>query len=131
MSSYDELERDLGQVNRLLKKFESDPTPVEAFLGQEEVPSGLEEHLREQLNQFCVRKRLGHFLDLREKKDRTAYIAFLCDEFESNPRRSLHQFLVIHRVPETVRAEVEKRLKTILLLRGAARTLRKRAGLTT
>ncbi|MEX2159957.1 MAG: hypothetical protein WEB04_11205 [Dehalococcoidia bacterium] len=59
--------------------------------------------------------------------DKDAFMAMLAEKYESDIR-PIDEFMEEEAVPNEIRAELTRILKTVLLLKGAAGTFRKRAG---
>jgi hypothetical protein len=124
MDVYEEFVKRVRLVRELVEKFEAAPKSVMIFLQEEEVPAEFRDDLRERLNTICVKRRLGDFLYLVSRGDEEWYFAYLIDEFERAPKE-IADFLGSHHVPVNRRADLERLLKTVLLLSGSGRALRR------
>lgn len=123
MESYDAANR-LEYIMRMMEKFEANPSPVIVFLQEEQVPEEVRGELEQHLKAVCLLTGTAHFL--RQRLEREDYLVEMADKFEADPK-DVEKFLDEQRVPDNLRDELRRILKTILMLRGTARTIRKAA----
>ena len=106
----------------MVEKFESDPKAVIVFLEEEQVPPEVRGELELHLESVCL--LIGSSKFLHRHIEQQELLGELVHKFEAKPI-SIDLFVHENRVPEDLKEELRRVIKTILLLRGAGKTLRK------